>query len=127
MAESKQGKGPMWQRFTERARRVIFFAQEEAGRLGEHYVGDPHILLGLCREVDSVAADVLDKLGITLGRVRAEVEKNVTRGDSQVSHDMQLTPRAKRVIDLSFDEARNLDNNYMGTEHLLLGLVREGE
>src|SRR5512136_1147950 len=117
----------MWQRFTERARRVVFFAQEEAGRLGENYVSTEHLLLGLVRENDSVAARILDRLGVSLGRIRSEIERQVARGDGQLGREMQLTPRAKRVIDLAYDEARQLNNNYIGTEHLLLGLVREGE
>jgi len=115
----------MWQRFTERARRVIFFAQEEAGRLGENFVTTEHLLLGLVRENDSVAARILERMGVGLNRIRAEVERQVTRGDGRLGQDMQLTPRAKRVIDLAYDEARQLNNNYIGTEHLLLGLVRE--
>src|SRR5947207_11629200 len=117
----------MWQRFTERARRVVFFAQEEAARLGENYVGTEHLLLGLLRENDSVAARILDHLGIALGQVRASVEKQVTPGHGNLGQDMQLTPRAKRVIDLAYEEARQLNNNYIGTEHLLLGLIREGD
>jgi ATP-dependent Clp protease ATP-binding subunit ClpC len=117
----------MWQRFTERARRVVFFAQEEAGRLGENYVSTEHLLLGLVRENDSVAARILDRMGVSLGRIRSEIERNVTRGDGRLGQDFQLTPRAKRVIDLAYDEARNLNHNYIGTEHLLLGLIREGE
>ncbi len=117
----------MWQRFTERARRVIFFAQEEAGRLGENFVTTEHLLLGLVRENDSVAARILERMGVSLNRIRSEVERQVTRGDGRLGQDMQLTPRAKRVIDLAYDEARQLNNNYIGTEHLLLGLIREGE
>ncbi len=117
----------MWQRFTERARRVVFFAQEEAGRLGENYVSTEHLLLGLVRENDSVAARILDRMGVSLGRIRSEIERQVTRGEGRLGQDMQLTPRAKRVIDLAYDEARQLSNNYIGTEHLLLGLIREGE
>jgi len=117
----------MWQRFTERARKVVFFAQEEAGRLGENYVSTEHLLLGLVRESDSVAARILDRMGVSPARIRSEVERQVTRGDGRIGQDMQLTPRAKRVIDLAYDEARNLNNNYIGTEHLLLGLIREGE
>src|SRR5579862_4773205 len=117
----------MWQRFTERARKVVFYAQEEAGRLGENYVSTEHLLLGLVRENDSVAARILDRLGVSLGRIRSEIERQVTRGDGRLGQDMQLTPRAKRVIDLAYDESRQLNNNYIGTEHLLLGLIREGE
>src|ERR671917_202338 len=117
----------VWQRFTERARRVVFFAQEEAGRLGENYVSTEHLLLGLVRENDSVAARILDRMGVSLGRIRSEIERQVARGDGRLGQDMELTPRAKRVIDLAYDEARQLNNNYIGTEHLLLGLIREGE
>ncbi|MEN6520375.1 MAG: ATP-dependent Clp protease ATP-binding subunit [Armatimonadota bacterium] len=117
----------MWQRFTERARRVVFFAQEEAGRLGENYVSTEHLLLGLVRENDSVAARILDRMGVSLSRVKSEIERQVSRGDGRLGQDMQLTPRAKRVIDLAYDEARQLNNNYIGTEHLLLGLIREAE
>src|SRR5579872_4762426 len=117
----------MWQRFTERARRVVFFAQEEAGRLGENYVSTEHLLLGLVRENDSVAARILDRIGVSLGRIRSEIERQVARGDGRLGQDMQLTPRAKRVIDLAYDEARQLNNNYIGTEHLLLGLIRDSD
>src|SRR5437660_78128 len=117
----------MWQRFTERARRVIFFAQEEAARLGENYVGTEHLLLGLIREDDSVAGRLLQRMGVPLERIRADVERQVTAGKGHEGKDMQLTPRAKRVIDLAYEEARQLNNNYIGTEHLLVGLVREGD
>ena len=117
----------MWQRFTERARKVIFFAQEEAGKLGENFLTTEHLLLGLVRENDSVAARILERMGVSLTRIRNEVERQVTRGDGRMGQDVQLTPRAKRVIDLAYDEARQLNNNYIGTEHLLLGLIREGE
>src|SRR4051812_17332771 len=117
----------MWQRFTERARKVVFYAQEEAQKFGEGYVSTEHLLLGLVRESDSVAARVLEKLGVSLNRIRVEVEKQLPRGDARPSQDMTLTPRAKRVIDLAYDEARNLNNNYIGTEHLLLGLIRDGD
>src|SRR5947209_1690847 len=117
----------MWQRFTERARKVVFYAQEEAQKFGEGYVSTEHLLLGLVRESDSVAARVLEKLGVSLNRIRAEVEKQLPRGDARPSQDITLTPRAKRVIHLAYDEARHLNNNYIGTEHLLLGLIREGD
>jgi len=117
----------MWQRFTERARKVVFFAQEEAGRFGENYVSTEHLLLGLVRENDSVAARILDRLGVSLGRIRQEIERKVSRGDGRLAPEMQLTPRARRVIDLAYDEARHLNNNYIGTEHLLLGLIRESD
>ena len=120
-----EGQRTMLQRFTERARRVVFFAQEEAGRLGENYVSTEHLLLGLVRENDSVAARILDRMGVSLGRIRSEIERQVTRGDGRLVQDMQLTPRAKRVIDLAYDEARQLSNNYIGTEHLLLALIQD--
>lgn len=123
----KATKTSMWQRFTERARKVVFYAQEEAQKFGEGYVSTEHLLLGLVRESDSVAARVLDKLGVSLSRIRTEVEKQLPRGDAKPAQEMTLTPRAKRVIDLAYDEARNLNNNYIGTEHLLLGLIREGD
>jgi len=105
----------------------VFYAQEEAQKFGEGYVSTEHLLLGLVREQDSVAARVLDKLGVSLQRVRGEVERQLPRGDAKATQEMQLTPRAKRVIDLAYDEARTLNNNYIGTEHLLLGLIREGD
>jgi hypothetical protein len=117
----------MWQRFTERARRVVFFAQEEAARLGENTVGTEHLLLGLVREYDSVAGKILTRLGISQSDVQAETNRHVTRGEGNMGQDMQLTPRSKRVIDLAYEEARLLENNYIGTEHLLLGLAREGD
>src|ERR687897_2017777 len=117
----------MWQRFTERARRVVFFAQEEAARLGESYVGTEHLLLGLVRENDSVAARILDRLGVPLGRIRSDIVRQVTRGHGNLGQDMQLTPRTKRVVDLAYEEARQLNNDYIGTEHLLLRLIREGD
>jgi nicotinate-nucleotide pyrophosphorylase (carboxylating) len=117
----------MWQRFTERTRRVIFFAQEEAAQRGENFVGAEHILLGLVREDDSVAARLLERMGLNLTRIRQEVERQITRGEARLGQEMQMTPRGKRVIDLAYEEARQLNNNYIGTEHLLLGLVREAE
>ncbi|MCC6403796.1 MAG: ATP-dependent Clp protease ATP-binding subunit [Fimbriimonadaceae bacterium] len=117
----------MWQRFTERARKVVYYAQEEAQKFGEGYVSTEHLLLGLVRETDSVASRVLERLGVSLGRIRSEVEKQLPRGDQRPGHEVALTPRAKRVIDLAYDEARNLNNNYIGTEHVLLGLIREGD
>ena len=117
----------MWQRFTERARRVVSFAEEEAKRLGHGYVGTEHLLLGLVRESDNVAARILDRLAVPLGRIRAGVERQIARGEDEPGQQMQLTPRAKRVIDLAYEEARRLNNNYIGTEHLLLGLIHEGD
>lgn len=117
----------MWEPFTERARRSIVLAQEEAQRLGNNYIGTEHLLLGIISEGESVAAKVLENLGISLEKVRSEVESIVGKGNQPTSQEMVFTPRAKRVIELAFEEARTLTHNYIGTEHLLLGLVREGE
>ncbi len=116
-----------WQRFTERARRVISYAQEEARRLGENYVSTEHLLLGLLRESAGTAVRVLQQLGVSPDQLRMEVERQVSRGEVRDAQEMQLTPRAKRVIDLAYDEARHLNDSYIGTEHLLLGLIREEE
>ena len=117
----------MWEPFTERARRSIVLAQEEAQRLGNNYIGTEHLLLGIISEGESVAAKVLENLGINLQKVRGEVEAIVGKGNPASQQEMVFTPRAKRVIELAFEEARALAHNYIGTEHLLLGLVREGE
>ncbi|MFB0546596.1 MAG: Clp protease N-terminal domain-containing protein, partial [Anaerolineae bacterium] len=114
-------------RFTKRARRVLTMAQEEAQRLNHNYIGTEHLLLGLIREKDSVAVQVLRGLGLDPQRVRETVERTVGRGDRHPFGRISLTPRTKRVIELAFDEARRLGHHYIGTEHLLLGLVREGE
>jgi ATP-dependent Clp protease ATP-binding subunit ClpA len=115
----------MWQRFTEKTRRVIFFAQEEAAKLGERNVGTEHMPLGIVREDDCVAVRVLDRLGVSVVRVRQELGKYLARGDGRLGTDMMLTARSKRVIDYAYEEARRLNNDYVGTEHILLGLVRE--
>jgi hypothetical protein len=115
----------MWQRFTEKTRRVIYFSQEEAARLGENKVGTEHLLLGLLREDDCLAARVLERLEISRVRVRHELDGYLARGDGRLGETMLLTPRSKRVIDHACDEARLLNNDYVGTEHLFLGLVRE--
>jgi len=117
----------MWQRFTTSARKVIFYAQEEAGRLGENYVSTEHLILGLIRENESVAVQILGRFGVSPERIRKEIERQVSHGGGRLSQDMQLTPRAKRVIDLAYEEALRLQNNYIGTEHLLLGMILEGE
>jgi len=117
----------MWQRFTERARHVVFYAQDEARALGESFVSTEHLLLGLVRETDCVAARILERMGVSLSRIRATVERRVTRGEGRPTQEMQLTPRARQVLTLAHEEARQLNNNYIGTEHLLLGLIREGE
>lgn len=114
-------------KFTERARHVLALAQEEAQRFNHNYIGTEHLLLGLVREQDGVAAKVLSNLGVELNKVRSAVEFTIGRGEHTVQGEIGLTPEAKRVIDLSVDEARRLNHHYIGTEHLLLGLVREGE
>ncbi|MDP2937310.1 MAG: ATP-dependent Clp protease ATP-binding subunit [Dehalococcoidia bacterium] len=114
-------------KFTERARKVLTLAQEEAQRFNHNYIGTEHLLLGLVREGDGVAAKVLANLGVELNKVRSAVEFIIGRGDRTVTGEIGLTPRAKKVIELAVDEARRLSHHYIGTEHLLLGLVREGE
>ncbi len=114
-------------KFTERARKVLMLAQEEAQRFNHNYIGTEHLLLGLVREGEGVAAKVLSNLGVELNKVRSAVEFIIGRGDRMVIGEIGLTPRAKKVIELAVDEARRLGHHYIGTEHLLLGLVREGE
>ena len=118
----------MFNRFTERARKVIILAKEEARRFNHDYIGTEHILLGLIREGEGVAAAVLQKIGVSLENIRLEVEKLVQPGPStQIIGDLPFTPRAKKALELAAEEARSLGHNYIGTEHLLLGLIREGE
>jgi ATP-dependent Clp protease ATP-binding subunit ClpC len=115
------------ERFTERARRALRLAQEEAQRLRHNYIGTEHVLLGLVREGEGVAAQVLTSLGVDLQRVREAVEYTIGTGDQTSAGEMSLTPRAKKVLEFAVDEARRLHHHYIGTEHLLLGLVRERE
>ncbi|MDO8715969.1 MAG: ATP-dependent Clp protease ATP-binding subunit [Dehalococcoidales bacterium] len=114
-------------KFSERARRVLTSAQDEAQRLNHSYIGTEHLLLGLIREEEGVGAKVLTSLGVTLSKVRSAVEYIIGRGEKPATGEIELTPRAKRVIELAIDEARHLGHNYIGTEHLLLGLLHEGE
>src|SRR3569623_600320 len=114
-------------KFSERAKKVLVLSQEEALRFNHNYIGTEHLLLGLVREGEGVAAKVLGNLGVERNKVRSAVEFIIGRGDRTVTGDIGLTPRAKKVIELSVDEARRLNHHYIGTEHLLLGLVREGE
>jgi hypothetical protein len=114
-------------KFTDGARRVLTFAQDEAQRHGHNYIGTEHLLLGLVREEEGVAAHVLKAMGIKLENVRTAVTFIIGRGDRPKPVEVGLTPRAKRVIELAIDESRRLGHRYIGTEHLLLGLVREGE
>lgn len=117
----------MFGRFTRRAQKVLVLAQEEARRMNYPFVGTEHILLGLLREGEGVAAKVLMELGVNAGAVREQVEQIVERGQGPPVGEVTLTPRAKHVLELAIDEARSLGHNYIGTEHLLLGLIREGE
>merc|ERR1719321_324328 len=117
----------MFERFTEKAIKVVMLAQEEARRLGHNFVGTEQILLGLIGESTGIAAKVLKNLGISLKDARLEVEKIIGRGSGFVAVEIPFTPRAKRVLEMSLEEARQLGHNYIGTEHILLGLLREGE
>ena len=118
----------MFGRFTERAQKVLVLAQEEARRFNHSYVGTEHLLLGLVREGDGIAAKVLLSLGVELNAVRQQIEKLIGTGDQPVRvQGVNYTPRAKKVIELAIEEGQGLGHNYIGTEHLLLGLIREGE
>jgi ATP-dependent Clp protease ATP-binding subunit ClpC len=117
----------MFERFTDRARRVVVLAQQEARRLDHNYIGTEHILLGLIHEGEGVAAKALDSLGISLQAVRQQVEEIIGRGEQAPSGHIPFTPRAKKVLELSLRESQQLGHDYIGTEHILLGLVREGD
>src|SRR4030088_1367248 len=117
----------MFERFTDRARRVVVLAQEEARMLNHNYIGTEHILLGLIHEGEGVAAKALESLGIALEGVRQQVEEIIGQGQQAPSGHIPFTPRAKKVLELSLREALQLGHNYIGTEHILLGLIREGE
>ena len=117
----------MFERFTDRARRVVVLAQEEARMLNHNYIGTEHILLGLIHEGEGVAAKALESLGISLEAVRQQVEEIIGQGQQAPSGHIPFTPRAKKVLELSLRESLQLGHNYIGTEHILLGLIREGE
>jgi ATP-dependent Clp protease ATP-binding subunit ClpA len=117
----------MFERFTDRSRRVVVLAQEEARMLNHNYIGTGHILLGLIRESDGLAARALESLGISLDAVRQQVEEIIGRGQEAPSGPVPFTPRAKKVLALSLRESLQLGHNYIGTEHILLGLLREGD
>ena len=117
----------MFERFTDRARRVVVLAQEEARMLSHNYIGTEHILLGLIHEGEGVAAKALESLGISLEAVRQQVEEIIGQGQYAPSGHIPFTPRAKKVLELSLREALQLNHNYIGTEHILLGLIREGD
>src|SRR4249919_3585575 len=124
---SPGGRYSVFERFTDRARRVVVLAQEEARLLNHNYIGTEHILLGLIHEGEGVAAKALESLGISLEAVRSQVEEIIGQGGSSPSGHIPFTPRAKKVLELSLREALQLGHNYIGTEHILLGLIREGE
>jgi ATP-dependent Clp protease ATP-binding subunit ClpC len=117
----------MFERFTDRARRVVVLAQEEARMLNHNYIGTEHLLLGLIHEGQGVAATALESLGVSLEAVRAQVEEIIGQGQEAPSGHIPFTPRAKKVLELSLRESRQLGHDYIGTEHILLGLLREGE
>src|SRR3984957_11614569 len=117
----------MFERFTDRARRVVVLAQEEARMLNHNYIGTEHVLLGLIHEGEGVAAKALESLGISLDAVRQRVEEIIGQGQQAPSGHIPFTPRAKKVLELSRREASQLGHNYIGTEHILLGLIREGD
>jgi ATP-dependent Clp protease ATP-binding subunit ClpA len=117
----------MFERFTDRARRVVVLAQEEARLLNHNYLGTEHLLLGLIHEGQGVAAKALESLGISQEAVRSQVEEIIGQGEVAPSGHIPFTPRAKKVLELSLREAKQLGHNYIGTEHILLGLIREGE
>jgi len=124
---AEKGGDEMFERFTDRARRVVVLAQEEARMLNHDYIGTEHILLGLIHEGEGVAAKALQALGISLEAVRQQVEEIIGQGQQAPSGHIPFTPRAKKVLELSLREALQLGHNYIGTEHILLGLIREGE
>src|SRR5438045_1509272 len=117
----------MFERFTARARRTIVLAQEESRMLNHNYIGTEHILLGLIQEGEGVAATVLESLDVSLERVRRQVEEVIGRGNAAPTGHIPFTPRAKKVLELSLREALQLGHSYIGTEHILLGVIREGE
>jgi hypothetical protein len=117
----------MFQRFTDRARRVVVLAQDEARRLDHTWIGTEHLLLGLIREGDGVAAKALESLGISLDAVQQQVEEIIGHGQQAPSGHIPFTPRAKKVLELALRESQQLGHNYIGTEHILLGLIREGD
>jgi ATP-dependent Clp protease ATP-binding subunit ClpC len=119
--------GSRFEKFSERARRVLSLAQEEAQRFNHNYIGTEHILLGLVRETEGVAARVLSSLAVDLSKVQSAVEFIIGRGEKPTQGEIGLTPRAKKVVELAVDEARRMNHTYIGTEHLLIGLLREGE
>ena len=117
----------MNERFTEKAEKAINYSQESAMQLGHTYVGTEHLLLGLMREGTGIAARVLQNQGVTEDKVLKEIEELIGKGETQGQQPLGFTPRTKRVLEISFKEARRMSHNYIGTEHLLLGVMKEGE
>jgi ATP-dependent Clp protease ATP-binding subunit ClpA len=117
----------VFERFTDRARRVVVLAQEEARMLNHNYIGTEHILLGLIHEGEGVACQALESMGISLQAVRDQVEEIIGQGQTPAAGHIPFTPRSKKILELSLREAHRLGHNYIGTEHILLGLIREGE
>jgi ATP-dependent Clp protease ATP-binding subunit ClpC len=115
----------MWRQLTPRARKAIFLAQEEAERLGYSHTGPEHLLLALAREEDCVADQVLDRLGLDVGTIRVEIMNNLSRGQDPLGNELQLTVEAKHAVDYAFAEAKELNDDWVGTEHLLLGLAHD--
>jgi ATP-dependent Clp protease ATP-binding subunit ClpC len=117
----------MWMRFTHNARVVVFYAQEEAGKIGQNQVGPEHMLAGLVRDKETIAVKLLGKSGVTPEAIQSELALRMARGQGRLGNDMQLTQEAKQAIDKAYEEAKGLKNDYIGTEHLLLGLLHGGE
>jgi ATP-dependent Clp protease ATP-binding subunit ClpA len=117
----------MFERFTDKARRVVVLAQEESRRLNHNYIGTEHLLLGLLREPEGVGAKALESVGISLDAARVQVEEFIGKGETSVPGHIPFTPRAKKVLELALRESKQLGHNYIGTEHILLGVLREGE
>lgn len=114
----------MWKQLTQKARKTVFLAQEEAGRLGYNHVGSEHLLLALIDQEDCIATTILERLGIDLGTIRITLMGQVSRGREALGEGMQLTEEAKEAIDLAFDEGKRMNDEWIGTEHLLIGLAR---
>lgn len=115
----------MWKQLTQKARKAIFLAQEEAGRLGYNHVGTEHLLLAIIREDDCIAATMLERLGLDLGTIRSVIMEKLSKGSDMLGEDMQLTAEAKQAIQLAFEEGKQMREEWIGTEHLLIGLARE--
>jgi ATP-dependent Clp protease ATP-binding subunit ClpC len=117
----------MYVPLSERVKKIILDAKQEARRFDHDFLSTEHLLLRLTKEWDSVAGRILDRVGVSLRRLRSEVEREMTRGEVRLIKDMQMTPRARRVMDLAYKEAQRMNSHYVGTEHLLLGLILEGD